>query len=147
MRVPKEKPKIRQFLLDDTGTNKLIIHNYKKTTIIFLKLKAEGGKTRKIGVTTNSTKTCLIKRKRSLHLFNKGNAYGFNDYVIRNAKNFNKIWLKDDISEWKIPLEFILDNANGQYFHFLGQGFELQKFFSLEEIEQFRVKKKERRRF
>ncbi len=79
------------------------------------------------------------------HLFIKGNAYGFNDYVLREQNSFDWIRLSDETCHWKIPVKYILDN--GKYLIFSQQGFELQRFVSLEELEQFRVLETENRRF
>ena len=141
----KKQAEIRHFFLDEQGHNRIIMHHSEKTVVLYLKLQSEGRRSRKVGVITKSTKTLKITRKRDKHLFRKLNAYGFNEYVLANGKSFDKIWLKDDYSEWKIPTSFILEN--GEYLNFKQQGLELQKFISLEKIEQFKVKKKENRRF
>lgn len=141
----KKQPEIRHFFLDEQGHNRIIMHHSEKTVVLYIKLQSEGGRSRKVGVITKSTKTLKITRKRDKHLFRKLNAYGFNEYVLANGKSFDKIWLKDDFNEWKIPVDFIL--KEGEYLNFKAQGFELQKFISLEKIEQFKVKKKENRRF
>ena len=94
-----------------------------------------------------------MTRKRAEHLFRKISAYGFNEYILREGKRFDKIWLKDEYDEWKIPVSYIL--TKGQYLDkqgnvvtkdinymwFQEQGFELQIFITLVELEQFRVKK------
>lgn len=132
----KKPVEVRQFFIDDAGLNFVRIHSTDKTTVIFLKLASEK-KVRKIGTVTKSTKTLKIKRKRAIHLFRKGNAYGFNDYVLRTAKTFDKIALSDDFSDWKIPVSYILEN--GKFLLFSQQGFELQRFVSLQDLEQFRI--------
>ncbi len=146
MKKAKEPTTIREFFLDDAGLNKIVMHQTDKTTVLFLKLQSENGRKRKVGVITKSTETMKIKRSRDKHLFRKFSAYGFNEYVLQTAKSFNKIWLADEHDEWKIPVDFIL--KNGEHFlHFKEQGFELQRFITLSQIEQFRVRKEENRRF
>lgn len=87
-----------------------------------------------------------VKRVRDKHLFRKFNAYGFNDYVLRNQTTFDWIRLSDDEgNHWKIPVTFI--SEYGKFLNFKQQGFELQRFVSLEQIEQFRVRREENRRF
>ena len=110
-KAPRETPTIREFFIEPDGLNKVIMYQYEKTTELFIKLKAEDGRKRRIGVITKSTKTLRIKRDREKHLFRKLTAYGFNDYVLRTGQSFDKISLKDDIAEWKIPVSFILENG------------------------------------
>lgn len=161
----KEKPVIREFFMDDEGWNKVICFHYEKRIILYLKLKSEGGKKRKIGVITKSTKTMQVRRKRTKHLFLKSLSFGFNEYVLNNATLFDKIWIIDKWSEWekvvidgreyekevpqkeewKVPVSFILEN--GHYLFFKDEGFEKQIFIKLDEIEQFRIKEEENRRF
>ncbi len=159
MKKPREKAVVREFFIDDAGHNKIIMHNFGKRIVLFIQLKAEGKRKRKIGVITKSTRTLQITRKRGEHLFRKLSAYGFNEYVLREGKRFDTIWLKDEFDEWKIPKSHILEKGkyvdeNGDevtkeinYYWFQKQGFELQIFTPLDEIEPFRVKPKENRRF
>lgn len=150
------KPVIRQFFIEDEGLNKIISHHFEKRIVLFLQLKAEGTRKRKLGVITISTKTFQVKRHRENHLYNNGVAWGFNENVLSSGKSFDKIWLIDDWrskgeptirTEWVIPVQFILNPENGFYLHHKQQGFELQKIIKLEEIEQFKVLPEQKRRF
>jgi hypothetical protein len=99
-----------------------------------------------IGTVTKSTRTIEMKRKRAKHLHYMSNSYGFNDYILREQTTFDWVRLSDDLgNNWKIPVSYILEK--GKYLNFKGQGFELQRFVSLENLEQFRVKAEENRRF
>ena len=102
---------------------------------ISLKLKADQ-RQRFIGTIDVLNRTLIIKRSRYKHLFRKGNAYGFNDYILRNTVMFDKISLSDEHQQWLIPVKEILDN--GRLF-FKEQGYELQVFISLEDMEPFKV--------
>ncbi len=133
----------RMFYLDDME-NYLRIKSNDKLIQLSLKLKSEK-KLRRIGTVTKSTKTIDIKRKRGKHLHIKSNSYGFNYEVLNNKKSFDTVRLSDEISDWKIPLDFIL--KNGKFLYFLQQGFEKQIFVTLEQIEPYRVKKEENRRY
>lgn len=133
----------RMFYLDDME-NYLRIKSNDKLIQLSLKLKSEK-KLRRIGTVTKSTKTIDIKRKRGKHLHIKSNSYGFNYEVLNNKKSFDTVRLSDEFCDWKIPLDFIL--KNGKFLYFLQQGFEKQIFVTLEQIEQFRVKKEENRRY
>jgi hypothetical protein len=145
-RKPRAKSVVthRQFFLDDEGRNKLRTKSTAKTMVLSLQLESENSRVRKIGVITKSTKTLVVERRRADHLFVKGNAYGFNEYILKNAKLFNTIRLSDEYHDWKIPVEFIL--KEGKHLNFKQQGFELQLFVSLEQLAPFRVYKKEGRR-
>jgi hypothetical protein len=135
----------RKFFLDNTSKNYLIIKQNNKMIIVSLKLEAYT-KVRLIGHVTKSTKTIHIKRSRDKHLFIKYNAYGFNDYVLRNQTSFDFISLSDETCHWsKIPVSFVLEN--GKYLNFAKQGFELQRFTSLDELEPYKVKKEDNTRF
>ena len=128
---------IKTIFIDESGKNKIQTTNTPKTITIHLQLAGEAKK-RKIGTITKSTKTISITRKRFKHLFVKANAYGFNAYILSNAKLFDKIKLKDELFEWKIPVKFILEN--GSYLMFKQQGFEKQLFVTMNQIEQFKAK-------
>jgi hypothetical protein len=133
----------RMFYLDDME-NYLRIKSNDKLIQLSLKLKSEK-KLRRIGTVTKSTKTIDIKRKRGKHLHIKSNSYGFNYEVLDNKKSFDTVRLSDEISDWKIPLSFIMEN--GSFLFFKQQGFERQIFVTLEQIEPYRVKKEENRRY
>lgn len=140
-----KNPKVyRQFFIDDAGHDKVHSVASKKTIVVSLQLASEGKKKRRIGVITRSTKTMVIKRSRALHLFYTGQAYGFNEYILKHAQMFDTIRLGDEYANWKIPVKFILEN--GRYLNFKQQGFEKQLFVSLDQLEQFKVHKEEGRR-
>jgi len=134
---------IRSFFIDDSGLNKLMVKQNDKLVILTLKLGSL--KPRRIGQVTKSTRTIEMRRKRGIHLFRKGNAYGFGYYVLKNQTSIDWIRLSDDTgSHWKIPVKYLL--AKGKFLHFKNQGFELQKFLSLEDLKQFEVQPEENRR-
>lgn len=134
----------RRFFINDDGKNYLQIKSNDK--IIELKLCLENFRPRLIGTVTKSTRTIDMKRIRSKHLHWKTNSYGFNDYVLRNQTSIDWVRLSDDLgNHWKIPVKYILEK--GTYLHFKQEGFELQRFVSLENMEQFRVRAEENRRF
>ncbi len=142
--VPKRNVVIRKFFIDEKGEDLLITKTTDKTRAIYLKLLSEN-KSRLIGTVTRSTKTIHFKRKKSIHLFRKLNAYGFNFYILNNQSTIEWINLSDDDGgNWKIPVKYVLEN--GEFLNFTKQGFELQKFISLEELEQFRIHEYEGRR-
>jgi hypothetical protein len=134
--------KIRSFYIDEQNT--LLIKSNDK--LIIVKLLLKNMKPRMIGTVTKSTRTIEMKRKRAKHLHYMSNSYGFNDYILREQTTFDWVRLSDDLgNNWKIPVSYILEK--GKYLNFKGQGFELQRFVSLENLEQFRVKAEENRRF
>ena len=133
---------IRRFYID--MENYLQIKSNDK--LVEIKLKLKGDKLRLIGTITKSTRTIVMTRKRDIHLHRITNSYGFNQYVLENGFLFDTIRLSDDKGgHWKVPVKYVLEN--GAYLHFQSQGFELQRFVSLENLEQFRVKNSYNRRF
>lgn len=144
MTTPRTKPVIRTQKIDAEGYNYVRTSANEKTITVWLKLKSERRK-RLIGHITISTKTLRITRDRNKHLFIKGLAYGFNDYVMANAKRFDTIWLKDQNSDWKFPISLVREQ--GRYLNFKEQGFERQRFLSLEQLEPYKVQPNEGRRF
>lgn len=132
----------RTFFIDDDGNNKIRIQQNDKLIHITLLLKND--KPRRIGSVTKSTRTIVMERKRDIHLFRKGNAYGFCEYVLRTLKYADDVRLSDETTNWKIPVKFILEN--GYYLFFKEQGFEKQLFLSLEKLAEFEVRPEENRR-
>lgn len=142
--VKKRNVTIRQFYIDEKGEDLLIVKTTDKTRALYLKLLSENKK-RLIGTVTRSTRTIYFKRKRSIHLFRKGQMYGFNDFILRNQDTIDWVDLSDDYGcHWKIPVKYIMDN--GKYLTFSSVGFERQRFLSLEELEQFKIHENENRR-
>jgi hypothetical protein len=134
----------RKFRISNENDNYLQIKSNDR--VIELKLCLENYKPRLIGTVTKSTRTIEMKRKRAKHLHRKTNSYGFNDYVLRNQTSIDWVRLSDDCGyHWKIPVDYILEK--GTYLHFKQDGFELQRFVSLENLEQFRVREEENTRF
>lgn len=140
----KDGDTIRSFFIDDTGVNKLMVKQNNK--LIKLILKLGNFKPRHIGTVTKSTRTIQMVRDRTKnHLFREGNAYGFGYYVLKNQSIIDWVRLSDNENNyWKIPVKYIIEN--GRFMNFKQQGFELQKFVSLNELEQFRVAPEENRR-
>jgi len=132
-RAPKAKDDITS-IGDDQG-NLILIHNNGKRLILTLKLNSES-KGRRLGVVNLGTKIMEIKRDREKHLHILSNSYGFNYNLLDRAKKFHTIRLIDQVDEWKIPIKYILDN--GKILYFKQQGFELQTFLSLSDMEQFK---------
>lgn len=119
---------------DDFG-NLIVCANNGKRIVLSLKLASET-RHRKLGVINLKQRSMQIKRNRDKHLMYKFDAYGFNHKLLADSKLFDTIRLSDNIAEWVIPKEFILDN--GKFLNFKGQGFELQTFITLSQIEQFK---------
>jgi hypothetical protein len=119
-------------ILDEKG-NELRAKTNGNVISLYLKLVEKSE--RLLGIIDKKEKTFQIKRNREKHLFKRNKSYGFNHYVLKNAKTFDKIYLLDDINSWIIPVKFILEN--GSFMQFQQQGFELQIFIPLEKIAQF----------
>lgn len=108
----------------DNFGNSIFVSN----NVIFLKLKSET-RSREIGFMNIEEKYLEVKRDRKKHLFRRNNSYGFNYYVLSNAKKFDKIMLSDDCGTWMIPIKLILEE--GSFLHFNKEGFELQIFMPI----------------
>lgn len=134
-KAKKQKPKEEIKSIGDDFGNIIYFSNNGKRINVSLKLVAED-KRRRIGSINISNKTIQIRRNRYKHLFRKGNAYGFNTFLLSNAKKFDKIRLIDDIDEFLIPVSFVLEN--GFYLDFKSQGFELQTFININDLYQFK---------
>jgi len=142
--IRKRNVTIRQFFIDEKGEDLLIVKSTDTRRALYLKLLSETKK-RLIGTVTRSTKTIHFKRKRSIHLFQKTQSYAFNDWILRNQNTIDWINLSDDCGgNWKIPVKYVLEN--GEYMKFSKTGFELQRFVTLENLEQFKINEYENRR-
>lgn len=140
----KEGNTIRSFFVDDTGKNLLMVKQNKKLISLILKLGKT--KSRHIGTVTKSTRTIEMRRDRTKnHLHYKTNSYGFGYYVLKNQTSIDWIRLSDNEgNHWKVPVKYLIEN--GFFLHFKTQGFELQQFLSLEQLEPFKVHGEENRR-
>ena len=100
----------------------------------YIKLQNEK-RARKLG-TLNWLGIFEIKRDREKHLFEKLQAYGFNDFLLRTVLQPDMIVIikeKWRTKKLKTTVETIL--REGQYLHFLTQGFEKQIFLPLTKFE------------
>lgn len=109
-----------------------------KDGFLYITLHLNGSrKGRNIGRVRLADRVLEITRNREKHLLKKARAYGFNEYVIRTAKTFDKIELQDDYGTYVFPRQLILDN--GSYLYFKEEGFEKQLFLPLFLIQSFKV--------
>jgi hypothetical protein len=109
---------------DEFG-NKIIVYG----SDVFVKLASES-KARSVG--TIKDQSLYVVRRREKHLHYRSYSYGFNHFIIKNTKHFNKVILTDEYGTYIIPNELILQK--GKFLLFKNQGFELQIFLSLNEI-------------
>ena len=114
-------------IIPDKFGNSIIVSG----NIISLKLESET-KSREIGVMNLKEKYLAVKRIREKHLLRINNSYGFNHYILLNAKKFDKIMLSDNFGRWLIPIKLILEK--GSFLHFRKEGFELQIFMPIDII-------------
>jgi len=95
---------------------------------------------RKLGLIHLPSREFRVERKRHRHLFGKFQAYGFNHYVLDNAKRFDWVVLDDGYERWRVPREYLL--ANGQFLNFKNHGgFELQIFINLQQLEPWAIER------
>ena len=122
-------------LVEDSFGNGIVVRRGGNTLRLSIKLNGTT-KERKIGEIDMPTRTLTVTRNRAKHLLQKGNAYGLNHKLIAEATRFDTVRIVDDFGRWDIPREYILEN--GKFLLFAKQGFELQIFISLEQIQQFK---------
>jgi hypothetical protein len=122
-------------IVEDSFGNGIIVRRGGNTLRLSIRL-ANNPKERKIGDIDMPTRTLTVTRNRAKHLLQKGNAYGLNHKLLAEATRFDTVRIVDDFGRWDIPREYILEN--GKFLLFAKQGFELQIFISLEQIQQFK---------
>lgn len=108
---------------------------------LYITLHLKGKKAaRNIGRVRLADRVLEVSRKRDKHLMLKANAYGFNEYVLREAKKFDKIELTDEYGTYLFSRQLVLDM--GRYLHFKEEGFEKQLFLSLNIISHHKIEDK-----
>ena len=109
-----------------------------KDGFLYITLHLKGKKAgRNIGRVRLADRVLEVSRKRDKHLMLKANAYGFNEYVLREAKKFDKIELTDEYGTYLFSRQLVLDM--GKYLHFKEEGFEKQIFLSLNIITNHKI--------
>lgn len=119
--------------IEDLSGNKLIASH--KDSIINLSLLLADGKKRAIGQIDKATRTLRLIRSRSKHLMRVNNSYGINYYLIENGVTFDKVEITDEQSRWLIPKDYLIEHCTTM--NFKAQGFELQKFISLDKLNTY----------
>lgn len=117
---------------DGSGNRLIATHN---DAIINLSLLLADGKSRAIGQIDKGTRTLRLVRSRSKHLMRINNSYGINYYLIENGKLFDQVEIVDEQNTWVVPKEYIIKHCTT--LNFKAQGFELQKFISLDKLNSF----------
>jgi hypothetical protein len=112
-----------------------------KDGFLYITLHLKGSKRgRNIGRVRLADRVLEVERKRDKHLMQKAQAYGFNEYVIRNGKTFDRIELRDDYGTYLFPRQLVIDM--GRYLHFKEEGFEKQMFLSINIISNHKTENK-----
>jgi hypothetical protein len=119
--------------IEDSSGNKLIAsHN---DSIINLSLLLADGKSRSIGQIDKEARVLRLIRSRAKHLMRVNNSYGINYYLIENGQTFDKVQIVDEQNTWVVTKKYLIENCTTM--NFKAQGFELQKFISLEKLNTF----------
>jgi hypothetical protein len=124
----------------DKDGNYFVVKPSHNCLTIYLHLANEN-KQREIGVVYTVSKVFHIRRNPEKHIFKKNQSYGFNEYVIKTAKKFDKIHLLEEGengNQYLFPKDFVLEK--GSYLHFKNEGFEKQLFVTLKDLEPYKVK-------
>lgn len=133
--MSKEKaPKVTNSLTDGHG-NTLWAVNNSKTVVLSLELFAEKKK-RRVGIIDIKRRMLSVVRKRQEHTLHKIGAYGFNYKLLKEAKLFDTVLVIDEQGKYQLTREEIINN--GQIMNFVKQGFELQIFYKLSELINFK---------
>jgi hypothetical protein len=130
---PSDSENFTKSISDDFG-NLLVSRKNGNRIVISLKLVGDN-RYRRIGTINEKRKVIDMERKRNIHLFRKSSSYGFNHNLLKQAKLFDKVRLRDEYGEWLIPVEYILEN--GHFLNFKQNGFELQIFLPLDKMKEF----------
>lgn len=127
---------------DDGNGNSLIIEsrnkNEKNLIDIYLKLKSERHR-RHVGTVVEKTRRFHVERSEDVHLLIKGNAYGFNHYILKEAKKFDTVVIHEKNSKNIYEIERTELLQRGRFMFFKQQGFELQIFLNREVMKNFQV--------
>lgn len=126
---------------DETGNELRIYSEPVAPHVLEVRLYvAQERKERKLGVINKKTRTLNIVRERSRHLHKKSLSYGFSYALLSEAKTFDVVLLRDEITTYKIPRIQILNH--GEYLFFKQKGFEKQIFVPLSILETFSLQEK-----
>ena len=101
---------------DEVG-NKIIVELYKEHSAIYIKLASESVK-RLIGNVLFKERTLFVERNSAKHLMRKGNAYGFNHYILANAKQFDFVIMYEEDTKqyYRIEREYMLKEGKFMFF-------------------------------
>jgi hypothetical protein len=134
----KPKTGIEQIIRDSAG-NAIVAHNDGNTITLRLRIIDISGHvaTRSLGVIEKQSRIFTVRRKRAVHLHRKSNSYGFNHYVLENAKTFDRVEIIDDAGTYIVPVDVML--TNGKILYFKQMGFERQIFVPLDIITKYKT--------
>ena len=141
MQKQKSKRKLMHSQSDEFG-NELRVYMVPLIThvlTVVLYVKAED-RQRTLGIINLTSRKIFMKRERNKHLHKIGNAYGFNYALLTESKRFDTVVLRDEISAFEIPKEYIIEN--GKIFYYKQTGFERQVFLTLNELENYCIREK-----
>ena len=109
--------------------------------LITLTLFLIDGSKRIIGQINKKSRVLKLIRNREKHLMRVNNSYGINYFLIENGKLFNWIEITDDYASWTISKEYLIENSITM--NFKKQGFEVQKFISIEMLDSYKNNKEQ----
>lgn len=127
------------FTIKDDEGNKIVSTHQGAFVNVRLKLNEENFY-RNIGTIKISEREFYVKRDRTKHFMWRTRQYGFNHYILENAKLFDTVVIEDEHARWRIPRETMLQQ--GKFMHFKNHGgFELQVFVSLDTLAPYEIPK------
>lgn len=127
------------FTISDEEGNRIISTHHGTFATIHLHLKEESFQ-RKLGTIRIAEREFHVKRDRTKHFMWRTRQYGFNHYILFNAKLFDTVVIEDEHARWRIPRTVMLEH--GKFMHFKNNGgFELQVFVSLDTLAPYETQK------
>ena len=126
------------YTIRDEEGNKIVSTHHGTFATIRLKLQEENFH-RELGTIRFAEREFHVKRIRTKHLMWNTKQYGFNHYILDNAKTFDFVVIEDEVETFRIPREVMLEK--GKFMHFKNSGgFELQTFVSLDTLAQCKIR-------
>jgi hypothetical protein len=120
----------------------IVHHDGNKVSKVVIKLHlVNHARPRNLGWVEYPDRIYHVDRNSTKHLFRAGNAYGFNADVLKDADlaiKYISLRLTDQENKvYKFPKALI--DEHGRYYNFNKQGFEIQRFISVELIKRYNI--------
>ena len=135
----KIRPIAKSYLDDDNNTL-TFFWKAKKIKLTLAGSADRKPETRWIGKMDRPNNQVIVRRYEEAHRFQNMNGFGFNRLLCDKMKEdagCSFFYVKTKYGEFRVPVKELL--KQGEHYHFKAQGFELQIFMSLEQLEKYKV--------